>query len=287
MIMNHGRIASVGDVFRELGLEGVRKFEVLDKQMDFAKGIAGSCGDAAPLLIAVNATVSYMLMYKGETHWALFSDFVRRKCPKSFTDTVEIVKEFTAMHNKRYLRAKLSRLEKLKKCSEIGNSILESDLRSFWNNLAACLEVRKDSKTVVFAVKMCYYGLMALGKRVELPAEAPIPVDRRVSLITVTSGMVLQHQRQFREELLKNVKAVSAELMKKPKLVQRVWSGVSTISGIPQLHLDAPAWVIGAYIELGRKSLVLEELRKRGITSNVGEDVITRLVDELLHVFPP
>ncbi len=287
MIVDHSRVTSVGEAFRELGLDGVMMFEELDKQLEVAREIAQACGDLTPLLLAVNASVSYMLMYKGETHWSLFSGFVRRKCPRSFRDAVETVKEFTVTHNKRYLRAKLSRLEKLKGCVDLWGSILKSDLRSFWNNLATCLEARKDSKTVVFAVKMCYYGLMAMGKRVELPPEAPIPVDRRISLITAASGMVHQSQGQFSEELHTNVKAVGEELMKKPRIVQRVWSNVSLISGIPQLHLDAPAWVIGAYVEIGRRSLVLEELRKKGITSYVSEDVITRLVDELLFVFPP
>lgn len=273
------RVRAVAEVFKELGLGGVRVFEDRDPQMLVAREVCGLCGTMCVAILTVNAIVSYMLEVRGEEFWQALANHVRgRGCPKDHGEVVELIKSFTLRYNRRFLNAKLGRLRRLKACPQITDAALRGDLRALWKSIASCLGSDREAKTVVFAVKMAYYGLRASGKHVEAPAEIPIPVDFRVARITYLSQMV-----DVKAEAPSNA---AQALMRRPQVVRRTWYEVSRLSGIPPLNLDAPIWVIGRYVELGRKSSVVKALRKAGITNHLEEDVIKHLIGELLYLLP-
>lgn len=64
------------------------------------------------------------------------------------------------------------------------------DLVSLWRLLSKVTNTRGDEKTIVFAVKMAYYVGRACGLDVSAPMEIPIPVDYRVTVITICSGLM-------------------------------------------------------------------------------------------------
>ena len=285
LVKDPERITAVSEVFKALGLEKIRKFELLDPQMRVAEKIASACGETAAVLLAVNAVVSYMIPFKGEEYWRLFGEFVVRECPDTYREIVRVIEEFTKRHNRLYLDAKLKRIKKLATCRELAHMVTGGDLSKYWRTLAACLDSKPDSKTVVFSVKMAYYGLAALGKGPALPKDAPIPVDRRVAIITVTSGMIKPQGRRITDYAV--MRQLSVVLLRKARLVKEVWRTVSEYSDIPQLHLDAPVWVIGGYASAGSKSVVLEMMERDGIADAVGREELWQLIHELLHELPP
>jgi len=282
------RIASIGKLFRRLGVGGIKEFELGDPQFIEAQRISELCGKLTPALLGINALVAYMLTGKGEDFWHSFSEFSLSKC--SGRDPIDLVMEFTKRNNLFNLKAKLRRLAKLRNCPELMDCIGRQDLRRYWAMLAQCLGVSKESKTVVFSVKMVYYGLRAIGADIELPDEAPIPVDRRISFLTASSGLIsLNDCESSPPQPLQQLKKVSKELMKKPSLVRKVWSNVAQISRISPLHLDAPLWIIGRYSYLGRKKKILSEVLKSFafISKEINSELIKELINELYYLFPP
>ena len=270
---------AVAEAFKELGMGGVQVFEDHDPQMIVAREIHGMCGRVCVAVLAVNALVSYMLEVKGEEYWSSLADHVRvHGCPESPEDVIELVERFTIRRNRRFLEAKLRRLRKLRTCPDVVVLALEGNLRLFRSRVAKCLGSPPEAKTVVFSVKMAYYGLRASGESLRLPEDLPIPVDFRVAYVTYLSQMISVHARTPQDA----VKAI----MSKPKAARKVWGEVSKLAGIPPLNLDAPVWVIGRYVDLGRRTLVINALRKLGITQDLEETRVKKLVDELLYLLP-
>ncbi len=273
------RVRAVAEAFKELGINGVRVFEDYDPQMMVAREIHDLCGRMCVAILAVNALVSYMLEMKGEEYWNALAGYVRAHgCPRGYEDVIDLVEHFTALRNRRFLDAKLRRLRRLRACPDVVGLALKGDLRAFRSGITKCLGSSPEAKTVVFSVKMAYYGLRALGERLRLPEDLPIPVDFRVAHMTYLSQMIDVNVSTPRDA----VKII----MSKPKAVRRVWGEVSKLSGIPPLNLDAPVWVIGGYVDLGRKTLVINALRELSVVEELGEARIRKLVSELLHLLP-
>ena len=165
-------------------------------------------------LTVINALLSYQLQMKGEDYWEKFSEFFSEK------PEVDAFPEFLEKFNRRFLNAKLKRFEKVRKCveslfkkrtvEEIGKN-----LKILVEELSACLNQRKDAKTVVFAAKMFMYGYrIVFGKDPEGLEEIEIPLDSRL------------------KKLLPTVKE---------------WRELSDRLGIPPIHLDALVWVPKRY----------------------------------------
>ncbi len=277
--MRFERVCAVAEAFRELGMDGVQVFEDRDPQMIVARKIHDLCGRVCVAILAVNALVSYMLEVKGEEYWSALANYVRvHGCPEGHEGVVDLVERFTVSRNRRFLDVKLRRLRRLRTCAGIVGLALEGDLRAFRSGVAKCLGSSPEAKTVVFSVKMAYYGLRASGERLRLPEDLPIPVDFRVARVTYLSQMINVSGGALRD-------AVKV-LMSRPKTVRRVWSEVSKLSGIPPLNLDAPVWIIGRYVDLGRKTLVVDALRELSVVEEVGEARVRKLVSELLYLLP-
>ena len=249
------RIASL------LGEGGARRLldraEEVDPQMRAVERIlarAGSGVGAAFYVVGV-AAISYQLSAKGEVHWSLAADFASG-------DPLGSLREFAARSpSLRVGRpARLARVEKLARYYPTfvrRYSDYLRDLTLLRDDVAKALGADPDSKTVVFSVKMFYYAAKAAGLAVELPTSIPLPVDRRVCLISLASRLVEGY-----EPTLSGARRL---LQTGRRLVAEAWGRVCELSGIAPLKLDALLWLLGGCYELGSPgpalSCALELLR--------------------------
>lgn len=268
MIINEARARELGNLFRSVGLQGVMAFEDEDPQMRSAKTIEARCPGTAATALYINALVSYMLPMKGERYWSLFAEHITRSCPRGWERLIESVKRFTRSVHRFGVRQKLNRLEVMRGCGRLENLIRVGDYVGLWHETAGCLRTQRDKKTIVFSVKMAYYGRRAAGHRETLPMKIPMPVDRRVARASILSGVI---------EGAGSVK----DLMRRHRIVAKAWGIVADISGVPPLHLDSVLWVITSYWGLPSPHEVLRSL-PQGLVGKAGEDLLLIIIEELL-----
>lgn len=241
--VNDKRVGEISSSFKKLGLQFFKLIEHRDPQMLSLRKL---CRKYAPGKIAalagVNALISYMLNCTGEDYWREFSEHVSKLNVKieNIKDVVKIVEDFLANSscNKLYRDAKKRRLRKLL-TTPITNRILDENYfienpGNYWRTIARAIGSNPSSKTVVFSVKMYYYGLEACRSiELTLPMNIPIPVDRRITQITFYSGLVESNDIN--------------RLFRKPRIVRRTWSLVGELSRIPPIHFDAALWLSAKY----------------------------------------
>ena len=236
----------IAEILHKLGINWVRDFETKDPQYiavsRLCRGLEHDVEMALKLTV-LNALVSYQLTGKGEDHWNYFANYFIRNRPTDLcSDFINYI------INSRYLaRFRDSRLKRIKGvCPRVaGLSISNylSDLSSLWRLIARITNTRGDEKTIVFAVKMAYYVGRACGFDVNVPMDIPIPVDYRVTVITICSGLMPVMGSP------NNVADLARELMTRRRAeIQRAWSEVSRLSGIPPLNLDSIIWVLGGLL---------------------------------------
>ncbi|RLG87132.1 MAG: hypothetical protein DRO15_05295 [Thermoprotei archaeon] len=263
--INYKRIERISSIIRSLGLEFFKSIEIIDPQFNSLSRLCSFCNPKlVPLLGIVNALVSYALNCRGEKYWNEFCSHMALHCNSinNIESAISSVIEFLQISqcNKLYKEAKVRRLKKLLLCKNIEivlqkqcHEVLAGKLLQ--KTLAKCLGTEQELKTIVFAVKMYYYGYKACLKTdLVLPMDIPIPVDRRVALITCTANLI--------DADCKDIKTV----MKSSDIVRKIWSYIAELSGVPALHLDSFIWIIGKHVNLRRDkpsivASILNELR--------------------------
>lgn len=278
--VNYDRVEEVAKAFRKLGIGGVKIFEEHDTQFHVAKQISERCPQIAQPLLYLNSLVSYRLMYRGEEFWMLFAQYVSKECShvNSFRDVVNLVASFTLRYNKIMIKQKINRLEKIKKCDDLIDYINVHKFEMLVRHTAKCLHSEPESKTIVFGVKMLYYGLKAKGCDVVLPSSIPIPVDRRVALVTYLSGLV---------DIAGGTSVALTRLLGIPNVIRKIWQKVSELSSIPPLHIDSVLWYLGKYgYRLVTRSSILSIIDHQ-LLSRIGEEVVKYLIYELFYRLPP
>ncbi|MEM1603697.1 MAG: N-glycosylase/DNA lyase [Zestosphaera sp.] len=280
-LVNEERVKAVSTVFKSLGRDGCEEFIRVDPQYVSLSRLQSSCGAVSVELAAINGLVSYMLNMKGEEFWSLFADFITSKCSgvKDFKKTVELVEEFTRRYNKLYLDAKIRRLNKVLRCADAFESLKRGQIKEYLSRLSLCIDTERESKTVVFSAKMAYYTLRSAEVNADL-TKISIPVDRRVALVTLTSGLLSPLKKS--KNTLEKLENLAKELLKHPQNVRVVWDAVSEESGIPALLIDTPLWLIGGRIKMLKADEIVKSLRRLGLL--VDELLLTRLVNELTYV---
>lgn len=267
------RAELLGAILRELGLEVVKKIEEHDPQFRAVTRVCRCVGGLAPLLSSLNALVSYMLNCRGEEYWHEYAQWAceHAEVLRGEELPAPLLVDFlrSSRCNRRLLNAKIRRLKQLASCNELAKYL---DYRAFTKNpvrfaadMAKCLRSRVYSKTVLFSVKMYYYGVRACRYADPvLPASLPIPVDSRVFRVAVASGIV-----RLRGEIDFGAYGVRVA-------VQRAWNIVASMSSIPPLHLDAVIWLVG-----GGCSAVGDALNLLMQAAPEKESVHKRLIEEL------
>ncbi len=286
MIVDSERVERLSKVFEEVGLEGVRVFEELDRQLVAAKMINEKCGSLTPHIMFTNALVSYQLSIPGEEYWLNLAQLVVEECPNSYEEVLDRTFYILRHLHKFAVKAKEKRLNKLKMCIYLYDSISHEDLNTLRGRVARCLGANVDDKTIVFAIKMLYYGMKAVGINVEIPFNIPIPVDRRIIKISYLSGLIIS------DELGRNtshLNEVLIKLFKKPQIVRDAWNAISFKCRIPPLRLDTVLWFFGRYVNSASKADILRrliyELGSENI-SRINLNNVKLLINELFYRMP-
>ncbi|RLF05529.1 MAG: hypothetical protein DRK00_04185 [Thermoprotei archaeon] len=196
--------------------------------------------DSAFYVLGV-AVVSYMLTTRGEEHWRLAAS---HSSGEPLSDLRGFVASSPSLRLGR--RARLARIERLvsfhpRFLEEFDSYLI--DLEALRRDLARVLKADPDSKTIVFATKMFYYTAKAAGLSVQVPFSIPVPVDRRLCLLSLASGVVTGGIADLRE--------ARRLLSKAPHLVREAWSAAGRRGGVPPLRLDALLWLLGGCYERG------------------------------------
>jgi len=242
--VNRGRVEAAASYLAEAEVqELLDEAEAVDPQMRAVEEIARRYGrfSAAAFYTLGVATISYQLSARGEIHWNLAASYARG-------NQLEDLRRFASTSpSLRFARsARLSRVDKLARLWPSFEAKVDEyarNLELLRQDVARALGAAADSKTVVFAVKMFYYTAKAFGLRVNLPREIPLPVDRRVCLISLTSGVV--------EGGPPTLEGARRLLASAPRLVAAAWSDACAPSGVPPLKLDALLWLLGGLYEEG------------------------------------
>ena len=240
LVVNSRRVDELAEMFRAVGRERIGFFEDMDPQFEAIKNLSRACGSTAYLLAVLNSVISYRLSQPGEVYWSLFSDYAKSRCMSidGLGKAVGLVKEFARTYNRVAVDQKLRRLEKIARCGQLEQAVSSTDLEAVRREIALCLDVEPDSKTVVFSVKMVYYVHKALGKNVAIPMTIPIPVDTRVATITYLSGAI---------DIVGEAISDSYSLLKYSKTIRDIWMEIGRKSSTPPLNIDALIWYFGKY----------------------------------------
>ena len=237
------RISPIAEALRA-SADLIDLLEERDLQYVAVREILSSIGDLkkASFLIAGLASVSYMLTTKGEEHWLAFSSYVAENSKLSLN---RILTGFIE-EGRSLARFRASRLKRINRWIsalpefEARFEEFREDLDEFRRFVARVLNASMEDKTVVFSVKMFYYALKAADLNVSIPMEIPVPVDRRVALVSLTSGLI---------EHPKGLTAANELRNRYPGLVRKAWGRVCRLAQVPPLRVDTLLWIVGGFLE--------------------------------------
>ena len=239
------RIDEIVLLLRKLGLPFLKRLEERDPQFRALSSLKGICSRIVPAVACLNALISYMLTCRGEEYWLEFSSYLRRELTGCYiedkdyikiSNLIDLVIRFVRFSkcNKRFRKLKVARLRRIARNPE-ANMLLDTEFfinntTGFWESLAKLVGAKPESKTILFSIKMYYYGLRScLELDITLPYEIPLPVDIRIAKLTKACGLI-DHIVNYRT-------------------VQNIWGEISRLSRIPPLHLDVLLWRLGRYID--------------------------------------
>ncbi len=249
--INYGRIKTLSELIGKLGLKTIYSIEDKDKQLEAMKKLYAETKHVGYvcLLAISNALISYRLSVKGEEYWLAFSRELSKTNPSlryALKNIVSFLKESSL--NVVNLEQKISRLRKLYSTNIVrivfnSPEAYAKNITMLWKDLSKALNADPKSKTIVFSIKMFYYAYYAsTGKRIKLPMEIPIPVDFRISTITLTSGLLTLNSQ------MTHANKVKLLLSRYSDIVRSVWKEIGERTNIPPLNLDALIWVFGKHV---------------------------------------
>ncbi len=234
------RVHEVGRVLARVPRDAIVFVETSDPQYAAVGHLYRRHGLQAVALVVANALVSYRLSLPGEKYWQEFADFfASTETPTTVEMLVAEIRRFLySSRGNRLVREQ--KLARLRKAAPVLERLLESpeeytDLRLLVRSLASVLRARGEEKTIVFAAKMARYLYMHAGLETRGGEEIPVPIDRRMALLTSSSGMVAAR-----------VQAIMSRLRGD---ALRAWMTVARESGIPSISLDALVWLPAQGVE--------------------------------------
>ncbi|ABR56441.1 DNA-(apurinic or apyrimidinic site) lyase [Methanococcus aeolicus Nankai-3] len=247
------KLNNLKTTLKELGIESAKTIEeTVDLQYHYLENLQKSLNNDELFLklVIINALTSYQLSTTGENWWKEFSEYnwdntIKNK-EKDNGDLFEnyILFLSNSNGNRRINNVKIKRINKIKPflnnlpIADLENYYL--NMNSFRDNLAKQLNTKKDSKTVVFAIKMFGYASRIVFKRfIPYPFEIEIPKDSRIE--KYTKKFTEQNPIEF-------------------------WNNISKETEIPPLHIDSILWsALGnsKTVKIRLKSLENKEISKK------------------------
>jgi len=196
-------------------------------------------------LIIANAIICYQLSWKWEDYWEEFWEYLLITPPPfvslqgtplekgRFVTKKQFILEFfekflpNSKNNKRFVKVKLKRIEKLLTFFDKfiwREEYYYENMIVLRDDLAEMMNQRYDAKTIVFAVKMFSYGARSCYNRIiYFPDNISIPIDSRLIKIFDKYG---PHPNP----------------LPKGEGIKKFYSDLSKKLWIPELHLDAILW---------------------------------------------
>ena len=228
---NPGREEYVAKLLRELGVEVVLELEEVDPQFEAVAKLCQTLGLSGALAAYLVAVATYQLRCSGEVFWSRFSEYMRRVAPAVVIEGVVgfiLSDECSSIQR----QVKVGRVLKLSRyLGDVRYLISSCNFLELWKLTQRALNADASSKTVVFAVKMSYYGARALNIcRGPLPSEIPIPLDRRVARATLNLGLLTASSLE--------------DVMRCKDVVLESWRVIGRFSGIPPIHIDFLLWAL-------------------------------------------
>ena len=239
------RARLVASVLAEVGVERILALEErLDPQFKAVNEVSRRLGKGVSAIYSMLvALVSYKLSMRGEEWWMCFSRLLlsRRNSPPNSLDEVFDDVEWFINKCRGSVIARESKLARVRRLRRHARPLLEAILRDptiiinrpdhVASMLSRALNTEPWKKTIVFSIKMAYYALREPGSPTPFMREIPMPVDVRVACLTYSSRMVEA--------------SGYLDLVARPRPAQEAWRLVSRLSGIPVMHLDSIAWLLG------------------------------------------
>ncbi len=160
-------------------------------------------------LSIANSLICFQLSGKGEDCWNEFSDFFSNK-QKSFDHFKEFL--LNSKSNHRLVNLKLNRIKRFRQLIPLNKNLSFKDM---WQFLSYNMKSNKQSKTIVFSVKIYGYLKRCLfNEYIPFPFEIPLPFDSRIKKLEYLG--------------IKN---------------QEQWSSFARQVNIAPLHLDSILWL--------------------------------------------
>jgi DNA-(apurinic or apyrimidinic site) lyase len=184
--------------------------------------VEGEQGELYLVLIISNALICYQLSGSWERYWEEFGVYFSDK-NFAYEDIYPELAKFISQskNNKRFVEAKIIRLQKLKPF--LANfkwkaKFYFDNMAKLRDDLAVTMWQKKNAKTIVFAVKMFYYGAKNVYWETNFPKEISIPVDSRLT------NLFEKYKENYTD-------------------ISLFYTDLSEKLNIPELHLDAILWV--------------------------------------------
>lgn len=278
--INRDRVYKIAEVFRDLGINGVKRFEDIDQQYLAIKHALERCSQSTVIrTFYANALIAYKLRVLGEIFWKAFADHVISNCHSNDSNDLEfvikLVEDFTYRFNNYLAEQKIRRLRRIANCNKLWSLLYTGRYVDLAKETARCLKTSVDAKTIVFSIKILYFVHRAQGLDIILPSELPIPVDRRVAYITYMSKLI-DITNSYENKYLTDL------LLKNSKTIKKVWSAIASETDIPPLHIDSVLWYFGKYTNIKNINEVLMKIDDT-LYELLGEDLIQKLVKELFY----
>ncbi len=222
--INKRAIICMALTLRSIGIDYIYRLENEDRQLISIKALSSKFNvDLFYDVSVLAAMVAYRLRGTGESYWSDFAEMSKAKMDSPY----DIVEDFLIAHKELAIKGKISRLEKLRKSDFTimkNFDLYKNDPKKLYDTLSYAVK-GSGKKTLSFAVKIFYYSVLAReNKRIALPSNIPIPVDRRIIKVSKAIGMI---------------NADCAE----SKKISEAWGAVSRLSNIPPLNIDSYIWL--------------------------------------------
>ncbi|MEM0378604.1 MAG: N-glycosylase/DNA lyase [Thermosphaera sp.] len=234
---------------------------------------AKGCSQAA-LIVLGNSLASYKLNVRGEEYWTALAEYISRSEGTPERALIRFLSDRRDLA--RLIDQKIRRIQAFFK-SELSRELSVdglgycSRLNALRNELAASLNTSRNSKTILFAVKMYYYLCSACGR--DTGEDIDLPIDSRNSRLSLWSCIVRGCHG--------GLDVCAEKLMRDPyrgELVQ-AWRIVCKESGIPCVKLDSVTWLLtGVLADSGLNP----EVAKSKIFEKFNIELPLKVVEEFL-----
>ena len=281
-IVNWGRVEAIGRLLSRVPPRVLLVIEENDPQFRAVKSIVEKYGYKSVAIVVANSVVSYRLSSRGEDYWVEFSRSIISADISSAGDIISFMSSFLPLSrgNRVLVKQKVSRL---KKAFNVINSIYNNpqkytDLYKLLLELSSALNSDIYSKTVVFSVKMAYYAYRCLSAKITNSSKIPVPIDKRISILTYTSGLI-----DYPPSLIISKYQVDASL---------AWMKVAQRAGIEPISMDALLWLPARgvdkalYSDIERARMIYVESLRRYSSFSIDEELAYEIARELFSRKP-